>query len=240
MRVLKVVVEGMVTSFRYPHFLVGIHPTYEMPPPATIYGHICSAVGEFIPPNATQFAYHFSYQERFKDYEHLHFFSEKAKSKDDKAKMSPQTRELLFKPRLTLYLSNIDLLPYFQSPFYPVVLGRAQDLMTYTRVEIIELQRAEQTFYTGTLLTLMQSAQIGGHSFAVQMPRYIDENRRTYWGQYAVLPDEKGVTPVVYPSRESLSFENNTIDIWIDPQTDARHPYKRDLQRGVIWHDWTS
>jgi len=236
MRVLKVVVEGLVTSFRYPHFLVGIHPTYEIPPPATIYGHVCSAVGEFISPDATQFAYHFTYEARFKDYEHLHFFSQKAASAD-RAKMSPQTRELLFKPQLTLYLSNTDLLPYFRSPFYPVILGRAQDLMTYTRVEIIELQRAEQAFYTGTLLTLMQSAQIGGHSFAVQMPRYIDENRRTYWGQYAVLPDEKGVSPVIYPTTGSLDFGN--MDIWIDPEADARHPYKKELQRGVIWHDWT-
>ncbi|MDX2078910.1 MAG: CRISPR-associated protein Cas5 [bacterium] len=231
MRVLKVVVEGMVTSFRYPHFLVGIHPTYEMPPPATIYGHVCSAVGEVIPTDATQFAYHFQYQTKFKDYEHLHFIA------DEGLKMSPQTRELLFKPRLTLYLSNADLLPYFQSPFYPVVLGRAQDLMTYTHVSIIELQPADRAFYTGTLLTLMQSAQIGGHSFAMQMPRYIDENRHTYWGQYAVLPDEKGVSPVIYPNNGSLDFGN--LDIWIDPETDARHPYKKDLQRGVIWHDWT-
>jgi len=46
MRVLKVVAEGPITSFRYPHFMQQIHPSFQMPPPATIYGHISSALGK--------------------------------------------------------------------------------------------------------------------------------------------------------------------------------------------------
>ena len=46
--VLKVVVEGAVTSFRYPHLTQGFQPTFEMPPPSTIYGHICSAAGNYV------------------------------------------------------------------------------------------------------------------------------------------------------------------------------------------------
>src|SRR5690242_9202657 len=105
MQALKIVAEGMVTSFRYPHFVQGVHPTYEMPPPATIYGHVCSAVGEFIPPASTRFAYHFTFESRFNDYEHLLFFP-------DDSPLKPATRELLFKPKLTLYLSDSDLYPY--------------------------------------------------------------------------------------------------------------------------------
>lgn len=58
MQVLKVVVEGLTTSFRYPHFVQGVQPTFEMPPPATIYGHICSALGEWVDPKGVTFAYH--------------------------------------------------------------------------------------------------------------------------------------------------------------------------------------
>ena len=50
MRVLKIVAEVSITSFRRPHFMWGIQPTFRMPPPATIYGHICSALGDTVPP----------------------------------------------------------------------------------------------------------------------------------------------------------------------------------------------
>jgi CRISPR-associated protein Cas5t len=227
MRALKIVAEGLVTSFRYPHFVQGVHPTFEMPPPATIYGHVCSAFGEFIPRNSTHFAYHFRFETRFFDYEHLHFFGKEPK-------MNPFRRELLFNPRLTLYLDNADLLDAFLTPRYPVALGRAQDLMTYTDVRVIDVVEANRAFYTGTLLTLTQAAQIGGRSFAVTMPRFIDENRQPEWGQYAVLPDN--ATPRIFPDEGSLTFANNALPIWID--SEVPHPYVPDLYRGVIWHEW--
>lgn len=226
MRALKITAEGMVTSFRYPHFVQGVHPSYEMPPPATIYGHICSAVGDYFDPEITQFAYHFRFETRFFDYEHLHFFGKEPK-------MNPFRRELLFNPRLTLYLNNLDFAEYFLSPRYPVALGRAQDLMTYVDVREVELISAEATFYEGTLLPLRDAAAIGGRTFAVTMPRFIDENRHPTWGQYAVLLDR-----VEYPNEDALRFENSEQrPIWVDPEPDAKHPTKA-LQRGIIWHSW--
>lgn len=223
MRVLKIIAEGTVTSFRYPHFVQGVHLSFEMPPPATIYGHICSAVGEYIPPTVTRFAYYFTYAAKFFDYEHLHFFGKEPK-------MNPFRRELLFHPRLTLYLDNLELTKFFLQPRYAVVLGRAQDLMTYLDVREVELEPATQTFYEGTLLALEDAAQIGGRSFAVTMPQFMDEERRPTWRQYAVLPDR-----VEYPADDTMTFKEWSI--WVDPEPDARHPYKA-LQRGVIWHDW--
>ena len=67
MDVLKIVAEGVTTSFRYPHFTLGIQPTFDMPPPATIYGHICSAVGEWLDPDGLQFAYHFTAEAKAND-----------------------------------------------------------------------------------------------------------------------------------------------------------------------------
>ena len=71
MRVLKVVAEGITTSFRYPHFMQQIHPTFPMPPPATIYGHICSALGEWVSPEGVRFAYHFTHDGEVEDLEHI-------------------------------------------------------------------------------------------------------------------------------------------------------------------------
>ncbi|MCX8024170.1 MAG: CRISPR-associated protein Cas5, partial [Thermanaerothrix sp.] len=72
MKVLKIIAEGITTSFRYPHFMQVIQPTFEMPPPATIYGHICSALGYWVEPEGIEFAYHFTYQTKFDDLEHIH------------------------------------------------------------------------------------------------------------------------------------------------------------------------
>lgn len=225
MQVLKIGVEGLVTSFRYPHFVQGMHPTYEMPPPATIYGHICSAVGDYIGQDSTRFAYYFRFEAKFTDYEHLHFFG-------SKPKMNPFNRELLFNPQLTLYLDRIDLAEYFFSPRYAVALGRSQDLMSYTSVEVIELEQAEETFFEGTLLPLEISAAIGGGAYAVTMPRFIDEHRRPTWGQYAILRDA-----VKYPPND-LGFEEYIESVWVDPYPDARNTRFPGLQRGIIWHSW--
>ena len=226
MLALKVVAEGYVTSFRYHDFMWEKQPTYEMPPPATIYGHICSAVGEYISPATTQFAYHFTHEAKFVDYEHLHFFGKEPK-------MNPFRRELLFQPRLTLYLSNVQLKAFFLSPRYAVTLGRAQDLMTYVDIHEVELQPAKQAFFAHTLLPLKYAAQIGGRAFAVTMPRFLDPERRPTWAQYAVLQDA-----IEFPNEDALILEaEQSLPIWVDPEADATHPYKP-LQRGVIWHEW--
>ena len=72
MQALRIEIVGDVTSFRYPHFMWGVQPTFEMPPPATIYGHICSVVGEWIAPEGLRFAYHFTHEGKFNDLEHIH------------------------------------------------------------------------------------------------------------------------------------------------------------------------
>jgi len=72
MKVLKIVAEGVATSFRYPHFMQGVHPTFRMPPPATIYGHICSALGEWFDPKGVLFGVQFFHKGVFEDIEHVH------------------------------------------------------------------------------------------------------------------------------------------------------------------------
>lgn len=223
MQALKIVAEGSLTSFRYPHFAQGVHLTYEMPPPATIYGHVCSAVGEFIPPQQTQFAYHFIYDAKVFDYEHLHFFGKEPK-------MNPFNRELLFNPTLTLYLSDTSLEPYFRNPRYPVVLGRSQDLMTYTKVEVITLEKADHAYYTNTILDLKAAREIGGRTYSATMPAFINPERQATWQQYAIL---HGLQE--YPAPDGLRFETD-FEIWVDPT--EKHPYKKDLYRGVVWHQW--
>lgn len=233
--VLRIEMVGTVTSFRYPHFVQGFQPTFEMPPPSTIYGHICGAVGDYIPPDSVRFGYHFTHEAKFIDYqEHLHF--------DDPVQPFPFNRELLYNPKLTLYLDNLDLRDAFLSPCYPVILGRSQDLMTYTSVQVVELVRAEAAYFEHTLLPLEISPHLREATIAVTMPRYIDPRRRTTWQQYALL-QKRALWPQKNPSsgwdddeEDSLSFEESPqIEFWVDPDSlaDTRRP---DSKRAVWFH----
>lgn len=252
MQALKVVAEGLTTSFRYPHFVQGVHPSFEMPPPATLYGHICSAFGGYFDPQRTRFAFHFQYDAKFMDYEHLHFTHDGAylNAKDrpleqilkedfgwsfKRASIQPFNREQLFRPRLTLYLDDLTLEEYFRYPRFPVALGRAQDLITYTSIKTIELIPAQRAYYDGTLFSLEDAPFIDGRFYAVTMPRFIDENRVPTWGQYAVLPHTD--KPSVYPSqRAGFNIGTPSFEILVDEQ--EPHPYEEDLFRGVVWHTW--
>lgn len=237
MEVLKVELAGSVTSFRYPHFTQGFQPTYLMPPPSTIYGLLCSAVGDYIDPVGLVFGYHFTHDGLFVDYkEHLHF--------SDPVQPNPYDRELLFNPRLTLYLSRLDLEPAFWRPRYTLTFGRSQDLVTVSTVSMIQLRDAEAGFFTQTLLSLAVSPLLDANTTAVTMPRFIDRRRRTAWGQYAIL---QNMTP--YPSRgsvsnvdwaeeeaENLVLGDNPLQLWVDES--CTHPKDSNLHRIVWFHSF--
>jgi len=234
--VLRVEIVGTVTSFRYPHFAQGFQPTFEMPPPSTIYGHICSAVGDYIPPDSLQFGYHFTHEGKFIDYqEHLHF--------EDPVQPFPFNRELLFNPTLTLYLTDTSLLDAFRSPHYTVILGRSQDLMTYRRVEVIELVSATEGYFEHTLLPLNLAPLLAQPTTAVTMPRYIDPRRRPSWGQYALLqtraewPQQTLSESDDWDEEESdvLQFEATEMQLWVDP-TAPPHPRYPSYRRIVPLH----
>lgn len=236
--VLRIQMVGAVTSFRYPHFVQGFQPTFLMPPPSTIYGHICSAVGDYIPPQTTQFGYHFSHEGKFIDYqEHLHF--------SDPIQPFPFNRELLFNPVLTLYLTDLSLEAAFRSPRYPVVLGRSQDLMTYVEVKRVELKRAETGYFEHTLLPLSMAPRLKEATIAVTMPRYLDPRRRPAWGQYAMLQ-----TRALWPQAlreldeydddddgDILSFEGDPVTLWVDPDSPT-HPRQPQAQRAIWFHSF--
>lgn len=73
-RVVKVTIEAPVVSFRYPHFLIGQQPSFDVPPPSTIFGHVASALGEW-PTEPLQFAYAFHVRGRGSDLEHQYIIT---------------------------------------------------------------------------------------------------------------------------------------------------------------------
>jgi len=193
MKVLKVELEGLTCSFRYPHFVQGKQPTFEIPPPATIYGHICSVVGEFIDKKGLRIGYNFTYQKKSEDLEHVHLLTAKEPSRRNnyiaaEGNINVFKREFLFKPKLTLYINKPEYYDCFKSPVYPVVLGRSQDLAEYTSIKVIELEEKENIYFKDTLLPLKYHTNICKGIF-VLMPRVLDyeNNRHPDFDQYLVL-----------------------------------------------------
>lgn len=236
MKVLKVVADGLTTSFRYPHFMQGVQPTFEMPPPATIYGHICSALGEWFDPAGVEFAIHFSFAARFEDVEHTHILvpaSGKLPETDVPAALvgavNPFRRGLLFRPHLVLYLNRPDWLEYFRSPRYPVALGRSQDLFTYTGVEIVELEQAKNVYFEHTLAPY-SFARRTAQGVVVLMPRFVDYQckRRPSFGRYVVLHRR-------VRARDFLRFSDEPGGtFWADPTA----PPVEGEPLGLTFHTW--
>lgn len=233
MRVLKIVAEGVTTSFRRPHFMHGIQPTFLMPPPATIYGHLCSALGDLFPPEEVSFAYHFTAQAAFNDIEHVIMLAESGGKLEGtkypkvlQGAVQPFKRELLFQPRLVLYLTRPDWIDAFRSPHYAVVLGRSQDLFTYTSVDIIELQSSTNVYFEHTLLPYEMAVQVG-QGITELLPRYIDyTNKRTpTFARYLLLQNRVHNHKLWLEDEAPRTF-------WFDP----RSRQEDGDQLGLVFH----
>jgi CRISPR-associated protein Cas5t len=233
MRVLKVVLEGITTSFRYPHFMLGVQPSFPMPPPSTIYGHICSTMGEWVDPKGLSFAYHFTAQGSVEDLEHIHVLSasigklpQSRHPKVLEGNINPFTRTLLFQPRLILYINRPEWSADFRSPRYAVVLGRSQDLCSYVSVKDIDLVPSSHAYLEHTLLPYRMATQTPA-GVATLMPRWIDyENgRRPNFAQYIVL--QRRITTdslMVFPGMNTQFL------------TDPSEPLIKDTSLGLVFH----
>lgn len=237
MRTLRVVAEGLTTSFRYPHFMQGVQPTFRMPPPATIYGHICSVLGDWFDPVGVKFAIHFRYQTEFSDVESTHILipaGGRLKGttcpKVLEGNVNPFRRSILFRPRLILYLNRPDWLEAFRQPRYPVALGRSQDLFMYREVDVTELADSDVAYFEHTLMPDDFALRTGAGQ-VVLMPRLLDVRARRHpaFGRYLVLHRR------VY-SREFLRYEGEPpLRFLVDPATAD----EEGICLGLLFHRWT-
>lgn len=233
MRVLKITLEGITTSFRYPHFMLSVQPSFSLPPPATIYGHICSALGEWVAPEGIAFAYHFTAAGEGDDIEHIHVLSSSTGKlpgssypKVLEGNVNPFRRTILLHPRLVLYLNQPDWLEAFRSPRYPVVLGRSQDLACYTTVEVIELEQYADVYFEHTLLPYRMASSTAVGIVAL-MPRWLDyqHNRQPTFARYILLQQR-------LESSKLLQFGDAPSGYWSDPGA----PRVKGAPLGLLFH----
>lgn len=241
MQALKIELEGVTTSFRYPHLLIGRQPSYPLPPPATIYGHIASTLGNYPAPDSFKFAYSFTHQGSVDDYEHTWLIErDERKAKKGQpapnivAGLSPTVREMLFQPRLTLYLDRPDWLEAFRNPVFPVLLGRSQDLAAYTRVELVELEERSAGYFDHTLLPFDPWRPRVGLGQGLLMPRHIDpqDRQRVTWARYVALTHRAFLPLEGETGREAQLIRQLPSDfrVWVDPTTEERKGRQRALE----------
>lgn len=252
MLALKITLEGIVASFRYPHFKMGVQPTFPMPPPATIYGHICSALGRWLDSEERQqlqFAYHFTSHGMIRDLEHIYQFEVIDHPPKERERSQPQQpsnkyfefqgqyypkalqgtlypfrRDWLFKPRMILYINRPDWIDAFRRPVYPVILGRSQDLCWYRCIEHVNLEQQEHVYFEHALLPYSMATRVAAGSVTI-MPRWIDEERQTRWARYLML--DRSVT-----SDELFTFSNDKELFW----TDINMPLYEERPFGLVFH----
>lgn len=249
MRVLHVELDGITTSFRLPHIHVGRQVSYPLPPPATLLGHIASALGEWPEPAGLRFAYSFRTLGHHDDVEAT-YVTEVGGSvpKEDKARfpypvnvsgaMNPYKREILFQPHLDLYLDAGDRLDVFyrafRSPRFMVLFGRSQDLAGYRRVEIIETEDADRGYVEGSLLPLDEGSRFR-MAYPMIMPRYInpEDRRQVAWSSYLMLAGRATVEPEADPGpARAVTRPGERFDV------DPASPEVRSLQRILLWHQF--
>lgn len=235
MLVTRVEIDAPTASFRYPHFLVGRQPSYEMPPLPTLYGHLCAVVGEWVPAGDVCLGLHFTWEGRCDDLEHQTIVSRSSGrlgksqvAKVTEGSVTPARREFLFQARLTLYVAG-DWQAAFRRPCYAAVLGRSQDLVSYRSIRTVELQAATEAYYEHTLLPWrLRPAVLRAR--AETMPRWIDYEggRQPYFDRFLIVREAVGTTR----PEHWIRFPGEPAQHWIDPDA----PQRWALGRGVWLH----
>lgn len=206
-RVAKVTIEAPVVSFRYPHFLIGRQPSFDVPPPSTIFGHVASALGEW-PTSPISFAYAFYSQGRARDLEHQHIISrtsgklpgdivdplwrppeQEGKKKLTKKQLAPRllekTTEAVVQPHVRDFLFDVRLELYLDPP----ELADAFRSPVFTVVlgrsqDLASIQRVE--------LVELHSAEKGYFERTILPGEF---RRRLPWGVTTLMPRYIGPAP---------------------------------------------
>jgi CRISPR-associated protein Cas5t len=248
-KVLKITSEAITASFRYPHVQIGRLPSYEVPPPATLYGHLAGVLGEWFEPDGLEFAYTFEHQGKGIDVETSQPIEEGSGKftlrnrnwnfpVNVECRANPQKREFLFRPRLVLFLKGPDHLlerfsRAFLNPAFAYILGRSQDLATCLDVTWTELTESPEAFFSHTILPYAWRPWVLPGT-TIQLPKALNYRRQRE-------PEFEVYLQVLWPelklfsgSQDTISRDNLPATFTIDP-TEQREFSGRKLNRGLFF-----
>lgn len=250
LRVLKITTEAVTSSFRYPHIQIGRLPTYEVPPPATIYGHLAGVLGEWFDPGDLEFAYVFEHKGKAIDVETgqpIERGSGKLTLKNRnwnfpvnvECQTNPQRREFLFHPRLILFLRGSGAIlgrlhRAFLNPAYAYILGRSQDLATCVDVRWAELSDSDEAFFSHTILPF-EWRQWVLPGTTIQLPKALNYYRQRE-PEFAVYLQILWPALKLFPGSQDAIGRDRLPKMFPVDLADQREFVGRNLSRGLFFH----
>lgn len=136
MEVYSIDITSWTASFRYPNLISGIQPSLEVPPISTVLGLINAAAGRYLKHTDLTLGYYFRYAAKATDLETIYMIDSNKGRPTNNAKSNIIRREFLFENFLRIYTVDPRIAAYFQSPVYPLVLGRMNDLASVANSKI--------------------------------------------------------------------------------------------------------
>lgn len=145
MDVYRITISSWTSSFRYPNIISGHQPTLLVPPISTILGLLNACSGKYIRHTHLSIGYYFQYGAKAVDLETIYQIELNDKGiPKNQVKSNIINREFLFDNQLYIYLKDSDLVSCMEAPFYPILLGRSNDLATIDKIERISLNEISQ------------------------------------------------------------------------------------------------
>jgi CRISPR-associated protein Cas5t len=247
-KILKVVIGAPTASFRYPRVQIGSLPTHTVPPPATLYGQMAAAVGDWFNPTGIDFAYTFTYAAKAVDLETFHPIEQgsgrpKFKNRgwdypvNVECNSNIQRKEFLVQPKLALYLRSEDnsvlerLHSAFICPFYPLLMGRTQDLASCHSINWIMAETKGSAFFSSTILPFAWRPAItpGRTVLLATFTDYADM-RSTQFERFVMLEDKLLV--VSESSSDVIDRDILPPEFLVDP-TESRSDATETIFRGL-------
>jgi CRISPR-associated protein Cas5t len=227
MEVYRINISSWTASFRYPNIISGIQPTLEVPPLSTVLGLMNAAAGQYLKHQNLKIGYFFKYEAKAKDLETIYQYKAIKDSKTKRFKKDQYgnfivanknitsnivLRQFLFNNQLSIYLTNDELLDFFKSPYYQLVLGRSNDLATIESIEKVNLiPKSNATKIRGQIIPL-NGNYLPGQIQA--LPKYFSDTipRKNLGTEPYSIINHK--SPVNSNQLEVFYDEENDVDIY--------------------------
>ena len=209
MKLYRVLISSVTSSFRYPNMMSSHQLSIKAVPYTTIQGLIGSASGS-TDVKGIKFSYLFRYESSFFDIETIYkVVTKKGKiqgySYDAKKEAlrylaqdglfpttAPFNREILYQTYLTLYFVDKKIADSFKSPIFQLLLGRSSDLAKVEEVKEIEVNVIDNIQLHGTILPFNQYKMAGEIYTMPTSFEYLNPVRQATGIQPFVILDGKG------------------------------------------------
>jgi len=215
MKAFRIKLTSWTSSFRYPNIISGFQPTLEVPPVSTVLGLLNACAGKYLFHENLKIGYCFQYGGKNVDLETIYQFAvdDNGAPKND-VKSNVIKREFLIDCTLYIYLQNNDLVDFFKHPYYPILLGRSNDLASVVAIDEVVLQEmCNATKIKGQVIPFEKNYLPG----TIQaLPKYFTDEvpRRTIGAEaYSIIPFESMDYPTQLTAYRDV-VDGKEIDIY--------------------------